>query len=129
MPEYLYQNPKSKEVISIIQGMNDDHVFVDDQGLEWNRIFTNPTMSIDSQDVDPFSQQQFIEKTANMKGTYGDMVDYSKELSQQRAEKLGKEDPIKRDMFNNYQKERGFKHHNDRDNKKVIDKPNYKIEF
>ena len=62
MPEYLYQNPETEEVISIMQGMNDEHKFLDDNGLEWNRIFTNPTMSIDSQDIDPFSEQQFVEK-------------------------------------------------------------------
>ena len=96
MPEYLYQNPETGEVLSIIQGMNDEHKFVDDQGLEWKRIFLNPTMSVDTQEVDPFSEKQFVEKTANMKGTYGDMIDYSKELSQRREEKLGKEDPLRR---------------------------------
>ena len=46
MPEYLYQNPETGEVLSIIQGMNDEHKFVDDQGLEWKRIFLNPTLIV-----------------------------------------------------------------------------------
>ena len=129
MPEYLYQNPETKEVISIMQGMNDEHKFLDDNGLEWNRIFTNPTMSIDSQDIDPFSEQQFVEKTANMKGTYGDMLDYSKELSQRRSEALGKEDPVKRKTFDNYKKERGFAHPNDRPKSTSIETPTYKVEY
>jgi len=129
MPEYLYRNPDTGEVLSIIQGMNDEHKFVDDQGLEWQRIFLNPTMSVDSQDVDPFSEQQFVEKTANMKGTYGDMVDYSKEMSQRREEKLGKEDPLRRKVYNDYKKDRGIAHPKDRPKSKNIVTPTYRVDF
>ena len=129
MPEYLYQNPETGEVLSIIQGMNDEHKFVDDQGLEWKRIFLNPTMSVDTQEVDPFSEQQFVEKTANMKGTYGDMIDYSKELSQRREEKLGKEDPLRRKVYNDYKKTRGINHVNDRPKSKSIVTDTYRVDF
>lgn len=129
MPEYLYQHPKTKEFISVLQGMNDTHKYIDDLGVEWDRVFVNPTMSIDSQSIDPFSEQQFVEKTANMKGTYGDMLDYSKELSQRRSETLGKEDPLKRKTFDNYKKERGFAHPNDRPKSKNIETSTYKVEY
>jgi hypothetical protein len=37
-----------------------------------------------------------------MKGTYGDLIDYSSEMSNKREEKCGTEDPIKRKYFNEY---------------------------
>ena len=39
-----------------------------------------------------------------MKGTFGDMMDYSSELSQKRAEKAGGIDPVKKKHFENYEK-------------------------
>ena len=30
MPEYLYENPETGEVISVIQGVNDDHSYEED---------------------------------------------------------------------------------------------------
>jgi len=129
MPEYLYKNPETGEILSVIQGMNDKHEFIDNNGLKWNRVLTAPTMSIDSQSIDPFSEKQFIDKTGNMKGTYGDMVDYSKEMSQMREEKLGKEDPLKRKTFDKYKKERGIAHPNDRPKSKSIETSTYKVEY
>lgn len=128
MPEYLYQHPESEEVISVIQGMNEEHKFIDDQGIEWKRIFLNPTMSIDSQSIDPFSEQQFMEKTANMKGTVGDMMDYSKELSRQRAEQRGN-DPVKTKMFDDYKKKTGVKHMKDKPEKKSFENKYIKVDY
>ena len=82
MPEYLFENPETGEVISVIQGIDEDHTYSED-GLVFDRVFTVPNASIDS-DIDPFSAQQFNEKTKGMKGTMGDMWDYSKELSDKR---------------------------------------------
>ena len=129
MPEYLYQNPETKEVISVIQGMNDNHQYIDDAGMEWKRVFTNTSFSLDSTNIDPFSEKQFIEKTGKMKGTYGDMLDYSRDLSRQRSEILGKEDPIKRNSFDNFKKQRGFSHPNDKPKPKTIDTPTYRVDY
>lgn len=129
MPEYLYQNPETKEVISVIQGMNDNHQYIDDAGMEWKRVFTNTSFSLDSTNIDPFSEKQFIEKTGKMKGTYGDMLDYSRDLSRQRSEILGKEDPIKRNSFDNFKKQRGFSHPNDKPKSKTIDTPTYRVDY
>ena len=79
MPEYLFENPETGEVISVIQGIDEEHTYSED-GVLFDRVFTVPNASIDS-DVDPFSAQQFNEKTKNMKGTMGDMWDYSKAVS------------------------------------------------
>ena len=49
-----------------------------------------------------------------MKGTFGDMMDYSSELSQKRAEKAGGVDPVKKKHFERYEKEVGKKHPSDK---------------
>tara|TARA_B100000287_G_scaffold37892_1_gene34796 strand:- start:436 stop:801 length:366 start_codon:yes stop_codon:yes gene_type:complete len=109
MPEYLFQNPDTGEVISVIQGIEDDHTYSED-GVLFERVFTVPNASIDS-DVDPFSAQQFTEKTKNMKGTMGEMWDYSKELSEKRKQAYGGEDPIRKKAEKKYsEKRRGMKY-------------------
>ena len=113
MPIYLYSNPETEEIREVFQGMNDIHVF-EEGGVKWKRVFTVPTASIDTK-IDPFSQKQFIEKTGNKKGTIGNMMDLSAELSQKREQSNGKEDPVKRKHFSDYEKKVGKKH--------VADKP------
>jgi len=107
MPLYTYQHPETEEYTEIIQGMNDDHSYTDSEGIQWNRIFFAPNMSIDSE-VDPFSQADFVRTTGSKKGTVGDMLDLSKELSRQRAEKNGGVDPVKEKSLKEYKKKRGI---------------------
>lgn len=110
MPIYIYKHPKREEYEEVLQGMNDKHVYFDSEGLEWKRVFTIPNASIDSQ-IDPYSQKEFVEKTGNKKGTVGDMMDYSKEMSQARAESNGGIDPVKEKYYKDYSSSRnGAKH-------------------
>ena len=104
MPEYLFENPDTGEVISVIQGIDEKHTY-SEKGKEFSRVFTIPTASIDSS-IDPFSSQHFNEKTKNMKGSMGDMWDYSKELSEKRKEITGAEDPIRKKAEKDYSKKR-----------------------
>lgn len=109
MPEYLFQNPDTGEIISVIQGINEDHDYSED-GKVFERVFTVPNASIDSE-VDPFSVQQFTDKTKSMKGTMGDMWDYSKELSEKRKQINGGEDPIRKKAEKEYsEKRKGMKY-------------------
>ena len=62
-------------------------------------------MSVDAS-ADPFSAEQFRQKTKNMKGTMGDMWDYSKELSDKRKEAMGGADPIRKKAEKEYSKKR-----------------------
>ena len=71
----------------------------------WSRVFLAPNASIDNS-IDPFSKQQYLEATKNKKGTVGDMMNLSAELSQKRADKSGGLDPVKEKFFDNYAKER-----------------------
>lgn len=103
MPIYLFKNPNTGKVVSVIQGMNEDHSY-SENGIKYERVFTIPNASIDSQ-IDPYSSNQFIEKTGKMKGTLGEIWDYSKEMSEKRSRVTGS-DPIKEKAEAAYSKKR-----------------------
>lgn len=114
MPLYTYEHPETGEEIDLVQSMSEEHIYVDESGIKWNRVFSSPNASIDS-DIDPFSSKSFIEKTGKAEGTYGEMIDRSKEMSEKRKNKLGY-DPLQKKYFKEYSKKRnGIKHHLDRD--------------
>lgn len=119
MPLYIYKNPLTERVYEVIQGMNDTHRFFDPEtGEECKRVWTKPNASVDSlSKSDPFDIKDHVEKTGKMKGTVGDLWDVSREMSERRADKIGAEDPMKREAFNKYEKEKGVKHWHDRPNK------------
>jgi hypothetical protein len=106
MPCYLYANPKNpKQVVEVYQGMNDVHEYEVD-GVKWERVWTVPQATIDT-DLDPFNQNQFIEKTGKNNGKLGDVWERSAELSAKRADKRDGVDPIKQKHFDNYRKKTG----------------------
>ncbi len=111
MPLYEFENPITKEKKSIIQGMNDSHIFVDNEGVEWVRIFINPQASFNTK-IDPLSSKDFVEKTRGKKGSVGNILDKSKELSEQR-EKITGRDIIKDKWYDSYAKRRHKKLHPD----------------
>ena len=127
MPLYCYRNSQTGEEVEIIQGMNDVHEFIDSSGFKWDRVFFAPNASIDT-NVDAFSQQKFVERTASKKGSYGDVLDYSAEMSAKRAEKAGGVDPIKKQYLEDYSKKRnGAKHLSEKP--KTIENKNFKVEL
>ena len=104
MPIYLFKNPKNGKVISVFQQMNEEHIYSED-GIKYERVFTIPNAQIDSaSNVD--SSEKFIEKTGKMKGTLGEIWDYSQELSNKRAEKNGGIDPVRQKAEEKYSKKR-----------------------
>ena len=90
--------------------MNQPHVYVDDEGVEWNRVWLKPNASKDTS-VDAFSEQDFVEKTAKEGMTLGDMWDLSKDLSKKRKKILGK-DPVKDKAVKKYEKDCKREHPN-----------------
>jgi len=102
MPNYLFKNPKTGAIVQIFQTMEEEHVY-SEKGVKFERIFTLPNAQIDSK-ID--SAQKFAEKTGRMKGTLGEIWDYSEELSQQRARENGGEDPIRKRAEEKYSKKR-----------------------
>lgn len=104
MPIYLFKNPENNKVISVFQQMNDEHTYSQD-GIKYERVFTVPNAQIDTEfDVD--SSSKFVEKTGKMKGTLGEIWDYSKELSDKRAAKRDGIDPLRAKAEEKYSKKR-----------------------
>jgi len=127
---YSFRNTKTNEIKDIEMPMKDYKPYKGENGKEdfWERIYDLPQVNIGNSKVsNPFDNNAFIEKTGKMKGTYGDMMDYSAELSEKRAAVHGGEEPIKRKYFNDYEKKTGKKHL--RDKPKKIETKNATIEF
>ena len=125
MPIYLFQHPDTDEIIEVVQGMNDEHLYKDDNNVEWNRLFTTPNATFDTQ-VDPFSQSDYKKATENKKGTLGDLMDYSKDLSRERASKNGGVDPVAEKFYTDHEKKTGQKHPS---KAKTYESKNVKVEY
>ena len=126
MPIYVYSHPETGEEIELVQGMNDDHEYTDEEGIQWNRIFFSPNMNMDTE-VDPFSQKDFVRTTGSKKGTMGEMMDLSKELSAKRAAKNGGVDPVKEKTFKDYKERTGKAH--PKSKPKVYESKNVRVEY
>lgn len=126
MPQYEYEHPVTKQRITITQGINDKHEYFDEGKVKWNRIFSVPNAAVDTK-WDANDSRQFVEKTGKMKGTYGDMLDKSAELSEERASKNGGIDPLKQKRFDDYKNRTGKRHFYDKP--KNVDTPLGKVSF
>lgn len=125
---YIFQNPETEEEIEVFFHMDDEKKYIDDQGVEWKRVFISSQLRTESS-IDPWDNASFVNSTSNMKGSVGDLLDKSSELSSIRAEQNGGVDPLKKKYFNNYSKERnGVKHHLDK-TKSSYESKNVKIDF
>ena len=123
MPIYTFEHPETGEIIDVIQPMNEKHEYVDKYGLKYNRVYYSPNMAIDSQ-FDAFSSKDFAEKTRNKKGTIGDLLNKSKELSEKRGGSGS--DPVLKNFYSSYQKDNGVKHSNEIKSEK-LEKANNKL--
>lgn len=108
MPYYIFQHPKTKQIKEVFQSMKDEHIYIDDKGIQWNRVFTKPQASIDTQ-IDPNSSKEFVSKTAKRGMTVGEMMDLSAELSEKRGGMTGK-DEVREKAEKAYEKKTGKKH-------------------
>jgi hypothetical protein len=126
MPIYTYEHPETGETVDIVQTMSEEHSYTDENGLKWKRVFQVPMASSDSQ-IDPNDPKAFVDATRNKKGTMGDMLDKSQELSQKRADKNGGVDPVKDKFFKDYSAQRkGAKHP---DEKKKLNSTKISVEY
>ena len=112
MPIYQFQHPETEEVIEVSQRMKDEHVYVDNEGTKWQRLWVSPNASSDVH-IDSFKATAFNDKHRyNDKASYGDIMDHAKELSQIRKEKSGLGyDPVQRKYFDKWSKKRKGKKH------------------
>lgn len=124
---YVFQHPDREEYTEAYFGMNDEKKYIDEEGTEWKRVYLSSQLSVDAK-VDPWDNADFVNKTGNKKGTVGDMLNLSNELSEQRAKESGGVDPLKQKYYDNYSKQRGGAKHVDQMKKTYEDK-NIKIDF
>ncbi len=108
MPEYLYENPKTGAIVSVIQRMLEPHVY-QENGVAFKRIFIVPQASIDAK-IDPNNPKDFVSKTRNKSESLGSLFDRSAELSARRAGNSGI-DPIKQKFYDDYAAKRKGKRH------------------
>lgn len=127
MPMYIFEHPDTGEQIEAFFSMDDEKKYKDKNGVEWKRVFTTSQLSTVGK-VDPWDNADFVNKTAAKKGTMGDMMDLSKELSAQRAKESGGVDPVKEKYYKDYSKARGGAKHQDQ-MKKTFENKNIKIDF
>jgi hypothetical protein len=111
MPFYVFVNPDTGHEIEIQQKMTEPHVYIDENGLEWQRVFT-PPQACDGMNHDPFNSSHFLSKTryGNSKN-FGEVQDRAKEDSERRASKRGGVDPYKQKWYKEYSKKRKGKKH------------------
>jgi hypothetical protein len=125
---YSYRHPKTGKVKEIFQSMKEPHVY-QENGVEWERIFSIPQASVDSRIKDPFSEKEFVSKTGNKlkKETIGDAWDRSQEYSEKRKDKDGL-DIKQQKYFENYSKTRKGKRH-PKDQSRKVSSPLFDIEL
>lgn len=109
MPQYVFQDERDGTIHEVFQGMNDEHRAFSSDGYELKRVFL-PTLGAVDTKWDANSKTDFANKTGSKKGTIGEILDKSKELSQVREEKYGK-DEVKQKYYDDYAATRDGKRH------------------
>ncbi len=111
MPVYIFQHPSTGEIVEVVQKMNDPHSYVDDKGVEWDRVFQSPNMSIDGHGMDAdTTSEEFVRKTKDKNYNLGEMWNLSAELSEKR-ERIGGKDHVKEKTAKAYSKKCKGKRH------------------
>lgn len=124
---YIFQNPVTDETVEVFFNMNDDKKYKDDDGVEWKRTWSAPQLATEAS-IDPWNNADFVNKTANTKGSLGDMMDRSAELSEKRASENGGVDPVKEKYYKNYSDSRGGAVHSHKE-KKTFENKHIKIDI
>ena len=113
MPLYTFSHPETEEVKDIFFHMNDEKKFIDEDGIEWKREYRSPELNTTGS-TDPWDSRQFVEKTGATKGTVGDLLERSADLSKERASQNGGVDPVKEKYYEKYAKKRNGAIHEDK---------------
>ena len=129
MPNYSFRHPDTGEYKEIFFHMNDEpKTHIDQEGTEWQRVFDSPQLNTVGS-LDPWDSNDFVNKTRDKKGSYGDLLDASTEMSEKRAEQRGGIDPIKQKAYDNYSASRGGKKHIQEVREKGFESKNIKIDY
>lgn len=126
MPQYEFANPlDDNDRVDVFFHMNDEKRYVVD-GVEWRRVYHSPLASVDTK-LDPRDKNAFVRRTEKY-SKVGDFMDISKDLSEQRASKDGR-DEVKEKWLDNYEKERGGNKKHPSRLPKVVETPHIKIDM
>jgi hypothetical protein len=108
MPIYTFSHPENGKIIEIVQAMSEEHVYVDEKGVKWQREFCKPQASIDTQ-LSLNDPKDFVRKTRHKNYSLGQLWDKSAELSEKRGGNSG-QDEMRRSAELKYEQKTGKKH-------------------
>lgn len=91
MPLYIFRHPISGDTIEVVQRMKEEHIFIDEDGVSWERVFTKPQSSMDTK-IEANSSEEFVKKTRGKNYSLGELWDKSAELSDKRSGMSGKDE-------------------------------------
>ena len=87
MPNYVFKHPEKEEYEEVFFHMKDEpKTYIDPEGIEWGRVFEAPQLNTIGK-IDPWSNNDFVNKTRDKKGSVGDLLDASSELSAKELKK------------------------------------------
>ena len=112
MPLYVFQNPNTGENVEVFFHMDEEKEYIDEEGLKWSRVLLSPQLNTEAS-IDPWSNDDFVNKTSNTQGSIGDLMDRSQELSFKRSEEHGGVDPVKEKYYKKYSEKRNGAKHQD----------------
>lgn len=131
---YKFKHTKTGEIHEVEMSMKDYEAYKGPNGDDehWERVYEAPQINMGvstAKSIDPWDNNSFVNRTKDMKGTVGDLLDHSAELSTKRAkESFNGEDPLKRKYFDDYSKARGGKKHL-KDLKKTIENKHMRVDL
>ena len=114
---YKFQNTKTGEIHEVEMSMKDYGPYKGPNGDDenWERVYEAPQINMGvstAKSIDPWDNNSFVNRTKDMKGSYGEMLDHAKDLSDQRAKQsLTGEDPLKKKYLKEYSDKREGKKH------------------
>ena len=111
MPVYIFQHPETEELMEVVQQMSEPHSFVDEDGIEWDRIWSAPNMAVNNSLINADTTcEDFVRKTKDKNYNLGEMWDLSAQLSEKRKGTRGV-DNVKEEAKKTYSKKcKGKKH-------------------
>ncbi len=131
---YKFKNSKTGEIHEVEMPMKDYAPYKgpDDNDDLWERIYEAPQISMGvstAKSIDPWDNNSFVNRTKDMKGSYGELLDHAEDLSKKRAKQsITGEDPVKRKYLDKYSAERSGKKHPS-EMKKTVENKHVKIDL
>lgn len=131
---YTFENTNTGEIREVEMSMKDYQPYKGEDGTEnnWQRVYEVPQVNMGvstAKSIDPWDNNSFVNRTKDMKGNYGEMLDHAQELSDKRAKQSATgEDPVKRKYLDDYSAQRNGKKHT-ADLKRVVENKHIKVEL